>query len=272
MSKAARDVSKSPADSARFLQPLIPIWCASRMRTRPRGISRPNPLAAAEEDALVTAEATPAGPSPRRGSGRRKPLRMHVQMRSPAHDRLHLSLARALGDDIARALADPLTVEVYRNADSRVWVEQHGIGRYVVGTISDAEAEQAVRLVASPHGRRSARRSADPVGHAARWRAVPGPAPAGRRQPDPDDPQAGPGRLLARPVRRDGRAARGLGGRASRTRWRGGPTCSSPAAPAAARRRSSTPCSPKTPSPAAASSSSKTRASCGAVPTTPCSS
>jgi type IV secretion system protein VirB11 len=73
-------------------------------------------------------------------------------MRSPAHDRLQVSLTRALGDDIARALADPLTVEVYRNADSRVWVEQHGIGRYVVGTIGDAEAEQAVRLVASLMG------------------------------------------------------------------------------------------------------------------------
>ena len=73
-------------------------------------------------------------------------------MRSPAHDRLHVSLSRALGPDVARALADPLTVEVYRNADSRVWVEQHGIGRYVVGTISDAEAEQAVRLVASYMG------------------------------------------------------------------------------------------------------------------------
>ena len=70
-------------------------------------------------------------------------------MRSPAYDRLQVSLHRALGEDVARALADPLTVEVYRNADGRVWVEQHGIGRYVVGTISAAEAEQIVRLVAS---------------------------------------------------------------------------------------------------------------------------
>ena len=73
-------------------------------------------------------------------------------MRPPAQDRLEASLTRALGDDVAAALADPLTVEVYRNADGRVWVDRHGSGRRIVGTLDDAAAEQVVRLVASLMG------------------------------------------------------------------------------------------------------------------------
>ena len=73
-------------------------------------------------------------------------------MRSPAADRLETSLRRALGPAVAVALADPATVEVYRNADGRVWAERHGVGRRAVGTLSDADAEQVVRLVASLMG------------------------------------------------------------------------------------------------------------------------
>ena len=70
-------------------------------------------------------------------------------MRYPAHDRLEVSLRRALGPDVAAALADPATVEVYRNGDGRVWAECHNFGRRCVGALNDADAEQAVRLVAS---------------------------------------------------------------------------------------------------------------------------
>ena len=70
-------------------------------------------------------------------------------MRFPAHERLEASLRRALGSGVTDALADPATVEVYRNADGRVWAECHNLGRRTIGTLCDADAEQAVRLVAS---------------------------------------------------------------------------------------------------------------------------
>ena len=66
--------------------------------------------------------------------------------------RLHVSLARALGPAVADALADPATVEVYRNPNGRLWVERHGRGREVVDILGDGPAEQVVRLVASAMG------------------------------------------------------------------------------------------------------------------------
>ena len=47
------------------------------------------------------------------------------------------------------ALADPATVELYRNPDGAVWSEAHGTGRVRLGELSDARADQVVRLAAS---------------------------------------------------------------------------------------------------------------------------
>ena len=47
------------------------------------------------------------------------------------------------------ALADPATVELYRNPDGAVWREAHGTGRVRLGELSDARADQVVRLAAS---------------------------------------------------------------------------------------------------------------------------
>ena len=64
-------------------------------------------------------------------------------------DRLTAALRRALGEDLLGALNAPGTVELYRNPDGRVWHESHGAGRRVLCELSDARAEQVVRLAAS---------------------------------------------------------------------------------------------------------------------------
>lgn len=64
-------------------------------------------------------------------------------------DRLPAALHRALGGQILAALQDPATVELYRNPDGGVWREAHGTGRVRLCELSDARADQVVRLAAS---------------------------------------------------------------------------------------------------------------------------
>ena len=70
-------------------------------------------------------------------------------MFQPSSDRLLAGLQRALGDDLLAALADPATVELYRNPDGTVWQECHGTGRRRLCQLTDAAADQVVRLAAS---------------------------------------------------------------------------------------------------------------------------
>lgn len=64
-------------------------------------------------------------------------------------DRRQTGLQRALGETILAALHAPDTVEIYRNPSGQVWHECHGVGRRLLCELSDAQADQVVRLAAS---------------------------------------------------------------------------------------------------------------------------
>lgn len=63
------------------------------------------------------------------------------------------ALRHALGDDVLRALCDPLVVEILVNPDGRLIVDQIGLGRVDTGKLIAPEArERAVRLIADHVG------------------------------------------------------------------------------------------------------------------------
>lgn len=63
------------------------------------------------------------------------------------------ALRHALGEDVLRALCDPLVVEILVNPDGRLIVDQIGLGRIDTGKLIAPEArERAVRLIADHVG------------------------------------------------------------------------------------------------------------------------
>lgn len=68
--------------------------------------------------------------------------------------RMRDMLAAALGPYIGSALDDPGVVEIMVNPDGRLWLDRHYVGRTCCDwTVSPADAERVIRLVASHIGR-----------------------------------------------------------------------------------------------------------------------
>ena len=66
--------------------------------------------------------------------------------------RRHSMLLTAMGPVIAEALTDKTVIEVMANPDGSLWLDKHGEGRSLHGTIDPAHAERIIRLVASHIG------------------------------------------------------------------------------------------------------------------------
>ena len=63
------------------------------------------------------------------------------------------SLLRAMGSAMATALYEPKTVEVFLNADGKLWQEKLGEGMKCIGRIEVPQAENIIKLVAGYHGK-----------------------------------------------------------------------------------------------------------------------
>jgi P-type conjugative transfer ATPase TrbB len=76
-----------------------------------------------------------------------------LSLHDQAHVRLHEKLRRELGAAVIDALADPRVIEVMLNPDSRVWIDELGVGMRDTGTrISAPQAENLVGTVAATLG------------------------------------------------------------------------------------------------------------------------
>lgn len=63
-------------------------------------------------------------------------------------------LQSALGPKIMSLFADSTIVEIMRNPDGNIWVDQHGVGQVLMGPIqSDANAKRTIEIVATATGR-----------------------------------------------------------------------------------------------------------------------
>lgn len=73
-----------------------------------------------------------------------------TQVRTETDDRRRAMLRTAMGPAIARALADPLVVEIMVNPDGRLWVDRLDQGRCDTGEVlAWSDVERIIRLVAS---------------------------------------------------------------------------------------------------------------------------
>lgn len=73
---------------------------------------------------------------------------MSTEQQTSLH-RIKEKLNRDLGTSFINALNDPLTVEIMLNADGALWQESLGSEMRVIGSITPAKAEAAMRTIAS---------------------------------------------------------------------------------------------------------------------------
>ena len=59
------------------------------------------------------------------------------------------SIAGNLGDAVMKALDDPEVIEIMLNPDGRLWIEKFGQPMTMIGCISPAQSENAIRLIGS---------------------------------------------------------------------------------------------------------------------------
>jgi len=68
-------------------------------------------------------------------------------------ERAKTALLRAMGSTMLTAMHNPKTVEVFLNADGKLWEEKLGEGMSCIGRIERAQAENIIKLVAGYHGK-----------------------------------------------------------------------------------------------------------------------